>query len=427
MMLSAIDYLFLYAFFSIWLLLIFNIILAFGGYVFYRKTTQRTLDILDLDQFPYVSVLVPAHNEERVIARTVHAIARQNYPSDRFEIVIVNDNSSDNTQQVLLAVKEQLPDREIKIITTTAENGGRGKSNALNIAYQNSRGDLLVVYDADNTPEQFALRYLVYEIVNNDIYGAVIGKFRTRNKYKNWLTRFINIETLSFQWMVQAGRFQLFNVCTIPGTNFIIRRTVIDQLGGWDVSAIAEDTEISFRLFALGYRIGMMPLAVTWEQEPETFQVWLGQRTRWVKGNIYVVLKYIPQLFTKQIKNIGIDVFYFITVYFLFLSSIILSNIIFLICLLTSVQLSLSGNFHLLWLLAYLIFILQIMITLTMEKGEGTLSNFFYVLVMYFTYCQLWIYVAARGLVLHLIDELFHREVRWYKTERFNEGAGHEN
>ena len=421
MKLNLIDYLFLYSFTSIWLLLIFNIILALGGYSFYIKMSKRHIDILqEFERYPFVSILIPAHNEEKVIARTVEAMSKQYYPKDQYEIIIINDNSQDNTKQVLEALQKKLKHSNIKIINTTKENGGKGKSNALNIGIQQAKGEFIAVYDADNTPEPLALRYLVYELLNNELFGAVIGKFRTRNKFKNYLTRFINIETLSFQWMAQAGRYRLFNICTIPGTNFIIRREALDKVGGWDPNAIAEDTEISFKLFEKGYRIGIMPLAVTWEQEPETLAVWFKQRTRWVKGNIYVVFKYIPKLFTKQIKNIGIDVFYFISVYFLFLSSLILSNIIFLICLITPIRLSLSGNFFLLWVLAYIIFVLQILITLSMEKGENSSSNLFYVLLIYFTYCQLWMIVAGKGIVLYIVDVLFKRDVKWYKTERFD-------
>ncbi len=91
--------------------------------------------------------------------------------------------------------------------------------------------------------------------------------------------------------MAQAGRQQLFHLCTIPGTNYVIRRDLLEQIGGWDVKALAEDTEISFRVYQNGYRIGFEPHAVTWEQEPQTFEVWFHQRTRWVKGNIYVIAK----------------------------------------------------------------------------------------------------------------------------------------
>lgn len=73
--------------------------------------------------------------------------------------------------------------------------------------------------------------------------GAVIGKFRIRNRNASILTRFVNIETLAYQCMNQAGRYFFFKLCTIPGTNYVIRRSIIQEIGGWDPKALSEDAE----------------------------------------------------------------------------------------------------------------------------------------------------------------------------------------
>ncbi|SHJ97005.1 glycosyltransferase family 2 protein [Tepidibacter formicigenes] len=420
MRLSLIDYLFLYSLLSTWLLLFMNIFLTLSGYRFYTASLSKKIDILkEMTEFPSISILIPAHNEEKVIDKTIKAMLSLDYPEDKLEVIIINDNSSDNTGEILEGLKKDYNNKNLKIITTNKITGGKGKSNALNIGYKNSKNEYIVVYDADNTPEKLALRYLVYSITNSNELGAVIGKFRTRNKYKNFLTRFINIETLSFQWMAQAGRWQLFRLCTIPGTNFIIRRSVIEKLGGWDINAIAEDTEISFRIYKMGYRIGFMPLAITWEQEPEKLRVWFKQRTRWAKGNVYVLVKYLKNIYREKTKSVLFDLYYFFSVYFLFLSSVILSDIIFILGLFTDIKISLSSNFFLIWILAYILFILEVSIALTMEKGESNYKNILLVAIMYFSYCQLWMIVAIKGIILYFKDVLFKQEIKWYKTERF--------
>jgi cellulose synthase/poly-beta-1,6-N-acetylglucosamine synthase-like glycosyltransferase len=397
-----------------------NIFLTLSGYRFYTASLSKKIDILkEMTEFPSISILIPAHNEEKVIDKTIKAMLSLDYPEDKLEVIIINDNSSDNTGEILEGLKKDYNNKNLKIITTNKITGGKGKSNALNIGYKNSKNEYIVVYDADNTPEKLALRYLVYSITNSNELGAVIGKFRTRNKYKNFLTRFINIETLSFQWMAQAGRWQLFRLCTIPGTNFIIRRSVIEKLGGWDINAIAEDTEISFRIYKMGYRIGFMPLAITWEQEPEKLRVWFKQRTRWAKGNVYVLVKYLKNIYREKTKSVLFDLYYFFSVYFLFLSSVILSDIIFILGLFTDIKISLSSNFFLIWILAYILFILEVSIALTMEKGESNYKNILLVAIMYFSYCQLWMIVAIKGIILYFKDVLFKQEIKWYKTERF--------
>jgi len=317
---NLLDGLFLYAMFSIWILLFMNIVLTYFGYEFSVEVRNKKLNVArDMREFPMVSIMIPAHNEGIVIEKTLLSMINLNYPNDQYEVIVINDNSSDNTGDVIEGVIDRYPEVNIVHIETDAVTGGKGKSNALNIGYSRAKGEFLAVYDADNTVNNMALRYLIYEILSNEKYGAVIGMFRTRNKEKNWLTRFINIETLSFQWMAQAGRWRMMRLCTIPGTNFVIRRSIIEKIGGWDPKAIAEDTEISFRIYQLGYKIAFMPLAKTFEQEPETIKVWIKQRTRWVSGNIYVLTKFIKEAFKTRNTQIFFDLFYFFSVYIFFL------------------------------------------------------------------------------------------------------------
>ncbi|HHQ8846405.1 TPA: glycosyltransferase [Clostridioides difficile] len=415
--LNVSEYLFVFSLFSIWSLLLINIILAMGGYIFYFKNFDK--EIKEIDEYPMISILVPAHNEAKVIGRTVESLLLLNYPKSKMELIVINDNSSDNSKEILENIKDRYNNYNFTIINTDSLTGGKGKSNALNIGYTISKGDFIAVYDADNTPDKNALRYLVQTIVMNDELGAVIGKFRTRNKNKNLLTKFINIETLSFQWMSQAGRWQLFNLCTIPGTNFILRRSIIEEIGGWDSKAIAEDTEISFRIYKLGYKIKLVPQSITWEQEPETVKVWIKQRTRWAKGNIYVLMKYIKNIFKQGRNKIVFDIAYFFSIYFLFLTSVIISDILCVLSISKLVEISIPINFFLIWILSYLLFIIEVSISLTIEKGEATIENIFIVAIMYFTYSQLWLFVAIKGMIEYLKDIIFKREVKWYKTERF--------
>lgn len=419
MKLEIVNVLFIFSLISIWILLLINILLALNGYIYYLKVLKSDINLIEDSNCPTVSIMIPAHNEEKVIYNTVRSLLLLNYPKDKYEIIVINDNSSDKTKDELERVKNDYDGNNLKVINTDKITGGKGKSNALNIGFNYSNGDYIAIYDADNTAEKNALKYLITRIHYDNSLGAVIGKFRTRNKKSSILTRFINIETLSFQWMSQGGRWNLFNLCTIPGTNFVIRRDIINKLGGWDTKAIAEDTEISFRIYKLGYKIAFMPLAVTWEQEPETVKVWFKQRTRWAKGNIYVISKYMKVLLSEKPSKVTFDIVYFFGVYFFFLFSVIISDILFCLSIFTDIQISVSGNFTLLWILAYILFILEIYVTLAIEKGESTLDNLILVPIMYFTYCQLWLIVAINSLIQFIKDKLFKREVKWYKTERF--------
>ncbi|WP_252238356.1 glycosyltransferase [Clostridium sp. VAP51] len=415
---NVFDYMALYSLGIIWIIIFVNIILVVFGYIYYSKVHNKIMKE-KLKYYPFVSVMVPAHNEAIVIRKTVESLLELDYPHDRYEIIIINDNSSDNSAEILQTVKEKVLDRNLIIINTDNITGGKGKSNALNIGLEKSKGEILAVYDADNTPDSKALKYLVQTLLEDDKLGAVIGKFRCRNKDKNLLTNFINIETLTYQWMAQAGRWEMFKLCTIPGTNFVVRRSIMEEMNGWDTKAITEDTEVSFRIYMMGYKIKFMPLAVTYEQEPQTLNVWFKQRIRWAKGNTYVVIKNFKYLFKPGFGVTKFDILYYTMIYFFFLSASVISDMLFLLGFGDIIQINITGYGLILWVMAYSVFNLSIMIAISTEKGELNIKNIMVISIMYFTYCKLWAIVAAIGFYNYIRDSLLKRETKWYKTERF--------
>lgn len=399
-------------------MLLYHMFLMQGGYwhfLTYEKVLPKWKSkMVDL---PTVSVFIPAHNEEVVIGQTLQAMSQLYYPKDKIEIIVINDNSSDRTGEIAQSYANKYP--FIRVLETKPPNKGKGKSSALNEALANSSGEMIVVYDADNTPEKMSVWYLVMGLMNDPKSAAMVGKFRVVNAKETWLTRFINIETICFQWMAQGGRWKWFKVATIPGTNFAIRRSIIEELGGWDVKALAEDTELTIRVYNLGYHIRFFPAAITWEQEPETLKVWWNQRTRWARGNQYVVLKFLTQIFDMKRKRIVFDLFYFFFTYFLFFFGVIVSNILFIVNLFYDLGLSIGNVALVLWGLAFLLFLAEVMITLSIEKTEMNRTNFFYVILMYFTYSQMWIVLVVWSLYLEIKRMILGQEAKWYKTERF--------
>lgn len=416
---TKIDIVFLGVAVVIWVALIYNLFLMYHGYRYFIEINNMKEKYLDnMNEFPMVSIMIPCHNEETVIEQTMIAISSFDYPKDKLKVIVINDNSSDNTRGVFEKFKQTKGREHFVMVDTTKESGGKGKAGALNFGMQFTEGDYIAVYDADNTPEPLALRYLVKTIVDGG-YAAVVGKFRTRNKRKNLLTEMINIEGLSFQWLAQGGRWHFFNLCTIPGTNYIISKKCLQDVGGFDPKAIAEDTEISIKLYKIGKKIRFMPLAVTWEQEPETLKVFVKQRIRWIKGNLYVIFKYWTENPFHKNNVYYIDIVNFFMVYILFLFSVLLSHTIFLCNLIFGIELTINGNINLIWLLTFVLYVLQVANTLSFEKGELNRRSFFLIILSYFTYTQLWLYLAIISLYQFTKDSILKREVKWYKTERF--------
>ena len=413
------DYLALFSLVAIWSLMAINVFLSAGGFIYYSQMSKWDGHV-KIDEYPMVSVLVPAHNEAIVIARTVEALLAFDYPRDRYEVIVVNDNSTDGTMAVLAGIQRKYPERRLIVVNTDNALGGKGKSNALNIGFRVASGGVIAIYDADNTPEPQALSILVENLVSDDALAAVIGKFRTRNRNSSILTRFINIETLAYQCMHQAGRLFFFKLCTIPGTNFVIRREIIERMGGWDPKALAEDTEISFRIYRMGYQIRMVPHAVTWEQEPYTLPIWFKQRTRWVMGNMYVLAGNLRYIFDRTGGRMRLDVLYYALVYVLLLTSLVCSDALFLMGILGYSNLHLTSLSTLIWGMASLVFTLNVAMTLSVEKEEFTPKNVFLIVLMLFSYCKMWVIVSLWATYMTIKAALTKRETKWYKTERTN-------
>lgn len=426
---STADALSLYCIIAIWSLMALNVFLSIGGciYVYRCNKTDGHVPLKKGMKYPFVSILVPAHNEALVLERTVHSLLSFDYPQDRYEVIVINDNSNDDTEEILGRLMKKFPDRRLICLSTDKVVGGNGKSNALNIGYSIARGSVIAIYDADNTPEKGALKILVENLMTDDRLGAVIGKFRTRNKYASLLTRFVNIETLTHQYMNQAGRYFYMKLCTIPGTNYVIRRSIVEKVGGWDVKALSEDTEISFRIYRMGYYIKQVPQAVTWEQEPQYLKQWFKQRVRWAKGNIYVMLKNFKYTFDKTAGAMRFDTFYYMLTYAIMVSSLTISDLIFLGGVLGMVHVKLAGFSPMLWFMAIVVFVANVMLTLSLEKNEFTLESLILVIVMLFTYAKMWVIVALKAAWDTILDHVLHRKVTWDKTVRYAETAGAES
>jgi cellulose synthase/poly-beta-1,6-N-acetylglucosamine synthase-like glycosyltransferase len=400
-------------------MLAYQCLLFFFGHRYYRQMRlghRAPPPVADAD-LPAVSILVPCHNEDRVIAHTIRKLQALEYPEGKIEILIINDGSTDRTADV---VREFTSDERVRLVNVPAERAARGKSGALNYALTQARHGVIAIYDADNMPEPGALRPLAAQLVLDPTLGAAIGMYRAWNRKRAWLTRFLNIEGIGFQWILQAGRWGLMRLTTLPGTNYVIRRSLVEQLGGWDESALTEDAEMSIRIYQAGYLIQFIPASVTWEQEPEGLKVWFRQRRRWVRGSNYLFQKYAGSLLTTRPRRIGFELLYSLALYYVFFLAVVISDVLFLLSVCGLIRITVPGPYGMVWLFAYATFVGQLVIALSCEPGEDTPLNILLTCAMYFTYCQLWIPVVA---VAFYDDFIAHRAKTWAKTARYEVSA----
>ncbi len=409
------SFLFVFAVIVIWFMIGYQFILTVFGYFNFIKSMKEKQEVDGMTfDYPSCSILIPAHNEEKVIGKTIEAMMKMNYPKDKLQILVINDGSTDRTKEIIKSYSEL--DSRVEIYDIPKGEGGKGKSRTLNLGIKAARGEVIAIYDADNTPDENSLRYLVAQLLLHKELGAVIGKFRTVNKNRNLLTKFINIETLSFQSMLQAGRWQMHNIATLPGTNFVIWGWLVNKLNGWDEEALTEDSELSIRIYEEGYKIKFIPYAITYEQEPESWKVWIKQRTRWVRGNNYVISKFFKSIPKFKNRRLAFDLLYTLFLYYLFFTAAIISDLLFIISAVNLVSMSLPGPYTFVWIIAFILFIFEIMLALSFDR-EDSGAKIWLIILMYFSYCQLWIYIVIKS----IYSDYIKKEKRtWAKTVRFD-------
>lgn len=428
---------FYFATISIWIAIIESLILLVGAVKFYQKELNADPELAfnpnDLTGLPTVTVMVPAHNEARVIETTIRHILQLNYPKEKLEVLIVNDNSTDNSVEVLARVQAENPTANLRVLTIDDKNIGGGKSKALNYGMHFVSNEYLAIYDADAAPERNALLLLVRKILESPDHGAAFGRNKARNRNRNLLTKFINLELIVSQRILHTGKWELFKIGQIPGTNFLIKKALLDEIGGWDVLAMTEDTELSFQIMMRGYNIALESRSEAYQQEPEKLSVYLRQRERWAKGNLYVATKNLRNIFSKDNWQLRLETLYYMSTYFWFLFAILISDILIVIAIIVGIMnlfgaqllfpIDLSFQTYVVftysWALMYVIYVLQINLAASTDFGQATKENFVLSCISYFTYAQLFVYISLKSIISSFLDIVLGRNQKWYKTERF--------
>ncbi|MFD1927468.1 glycosyltransferase family 2 protein [Sporosarcina siberiensis] len=390
-------------------LLLYYSLLTVAG--LYNRLKQKETPVLD--HYPGVDILIPAHNEGVVIKETIEAMLSIKYPGD-LQIYVLNDNSSDETAEIADAFAETFRNLH-HILVPPGEP--RGKSRVLNYGLSISENKYYCVYDADNQPEPDALVKLVATAETNTKAAGAVGYVRTLNEATNWLTRMISIEFQVFQLLMQSGRWQLFKTGSLTGTNMLVKRSVIEELGGYDPYAIAEDAELTLRITREGYYLPIVPDSITWEQEPETLAVYLKQRTRWLQGNLYIVEKTLtePGYFKGKLLVHSIHQLLVYVVFWLFL---LISYVWFALGILDIFYIEYTYPLLFIWYLAYMVYTSQLFAA---QAAQRTFSpiNIFVSVIMYFTYAQLFSYLFIRSLISYIKAKKNRQVIGWEKTTRF--------
>lgn len=231
--------------------------------------------------WPEVAVFIPAHNEEAVIGDALSALLAADYPADRLTIVPINDKSTDATGAIVDAFAERNPGR---VVPLHRPDGGQGKAAALADATDRFTSEIIVVFDADYIPSSGLLKRIVAPFFDPEV-GAVMGRVVPENAGRNLLTRLLELERAGGYQVDQQARMNLSLVPQYGGTVGGVRRSALEQVGGWRLDTLTEDTDLTIRLIIEGWQIVYANRAECYEEVPETWRARQRQIDRWARGH----------------------------------------------------------------------------------------------------------------------------------------------
>ncbi|MEM2912429.1 MAG: glycosyltransferase family 2 protein [Candidatus Bathyarchaeia archaeon] len=264
---------------------------------------------------PKVSILIPAKDEETVIGRLLKRLTELTYPKERMEILVIDDASKDKTGEIAEEFSRKYD--FIKVIHRRPREGN-GKPAALNEAMKHVKNDIVLCFDADYFPQKDIVEKLVAYFADPHV-GAVQGRVTVLNEPQNLVTRLVALERIGGYRVDQKARGDLKLIPQYGGTAGGFRKELVEAAGGWDSAMLAEDTDLTFRIYLMGYKVGYVDDAECYEEAVENWRAYWHQRQRWAKGHMQCAFKYmLPMLKSRKLSlKEKIDGLLLLHIYFL--------------------------------------------------------------------------------------------------------------
>ncbi len=249
---------------------------------------------------PFVSIMIPAHNEESVIESTIENILNLQYP--RYEVIVIDDRSEDNTAKVLEYISKKYPN--IKYFSRTKE-AFPGKSAVLNDALKIARGDAILIFDADARVKPDFLKELIPALEPPQV-GAVQARKVIINREQNFLTRCQDNE-MALDTHFQVGRDCVKGAVELRGNGELIKREALEDVGGWNIYTITDDLDLSTRLQIKGWDVRFCPEVCVYEEGVVSYLPLLKQRRRWIEGSIRRYLEHFSDVLTSKDMSLRVS------------------------------------------------------------------------------------------------------------------------
>ncbi|HIP27931.1 MAG TPA: glycosyltransferase family 2 protein [Sulfurovum sp.] len=372
-------------------------------------------DILD-DEVPFVTVLVPMHNEALVANQIMDRLMESDYPLDRLEIIPINDHSEDETKEIIDTYA--LKYAHVKPLHRLGDEH-RGKANSLNDAMPLAKGEVIVVFDADYQPPNGIIRELAVGFKDPEV-GAVMGRVLVENCGTNMLTMMLELERSGGYQVDQQARYNLNLIPQYGGTVGAYRKNLLIDMGGFDPNVLAEDTELTYKMYLNGWQVAYANRAECYEEMPENWMARAKQIRRWARGHNQVMFRYLVPLLSSKYLNFRKKVDGLLLIFIYMMPTMLFFGI------LSSLILFLSGNLEIFAGIVFLLFIVSLgafgNFAPFFQIGvanfiDGRIKSLRLIPLFAFNFVFYMLYVSL-GFWDALIDIFRKSEPLWSKTER---------
>jgi len=265
---------------------------------YYLLLFKRKKVVVSRKKFSSITIIIPAHNEERYIAQTIKSVMKADFDGKK-EIILVDDGSKDKTYQIA----KQFP---IRIIRTKH----RGKSKSINKALSIAKGELIAIVDGDSIIHKNALIEAIKYIKPKDV-AAVCSTVKVKNK-NTFLGIWLHIEQLYNSLL--RGLFSKVNVNIVaPGPLSVYKKKCLKEINGFETKGYSEDVDVAVRLIKAGYKVECAEKSISETNMPVDIKGFIRQRTRFSKGWINILKRHLRLNHTfMQIYTLPLALFWYL-------------------------------------------------------------------------------------------------------------------
>ncbi len=248
-------------------------------------------------ELPFVSIIIPVHNEESVIERRLNNIFESNFPKNKMELIVVDSGSIDNTRSI---IEEKFPNR----VTLLKEELRKGKANAINLALQICKGEIVIITDGPALYHKDTILQLVCSLKIPSVGGATT-LYSIPNASENQITS-SEYTFWSHKDKIRILESRVYSTSWVSGEACAFKKSIVSKI---DEDSLADDSNIALQLLSKGYRVVINENSHFTEKSPSEVFDYFKIKIRRSLGGLMETLRFRFFLFKREYGYFGVVIF----------------------------------------------------------------------------------------------------------------------